>query len=383
MSELHNMKMENSEVPAEQIKNPELLEAIEKMQADGNPENINAMINKVVNAKFILPAMMKQIPQARTENGRTVMSNATQVQFRLLENNKNERFFGAFSDTDELFKWNGNEKATKVVTDFDSLAAMVMDPKANVLGFVINPFGKSVTFPKNMVNSIKQQRDYMRHEQNMLKGGEVKVGEPKEYPIDLMAALINHFSTEPNVNAAYLRLVEQVAIELDDGIEIATHVLLGAVVVPLERGVDLVVGGIRLQTESHPVAIVHDLLQTEITLEGIGRRGDAEVAIGIPGAVIGKGGQVACEVDEPCVVVDDGIEGDGLSEYEIDTQEAPQPVGLAHDESHGEIVGGGTAHGWQTWQGGEFGAHEVDEGLWQCGVVELSAQFGIGKVALQ
>ena len=209
MSELHNMKMENSEVPAEQIKNPELLEAIEKMQADGNPENINAMINKVVNAKFILPAMMKQIPQARTENGRTVMSNATQVQFRLLENNKKERFFGAFSDTDELFKWNGNEKATKVVTDFDSLAAMVMDPKANVLGFVINPFGKSVTFPKNMVNSIKQQRDYMRHEQNMLKGGEVKVGEPKEYPIDLMAALINHFSTEPNVNAAYLRLVEQ------------------------------------------------------------------------------------------------------------------------------------------------------------------------------
>ena len=209
MSELHNMKMENSEVPAEQIKNPELLEAIEKMQADGNPENINAMINKVVAAKFILPAMMKQIPQARTENGRTVMSNATQVQFRLLENNKKERFFGAFSDTDELFKWTGNEKATKVVTDFDSLAAMVMDPKANVLGFVINPFGKSVTFPKNMVNSIKQQRDYMRHEQNMLKGGEVKVGEPKEYPIDLMAALINHFSTEPNVNAAYLRLVEQ------------------------------------------------------------------------------------------------------------------------------------------------------------------------------
>ena len=180
-----------------------------------------------------------------------------------------------------------------------------------------------------------------------------------------------------------LRLVEQVAVELDDGIEIATHVLLGAVVVPLERGVDLVVGGIRLQTESHPVAVVHDLLQAEITLEGICRRGDVEVAIGIPGAVIGKGGQVACEVDEPCVVVDDGIEGDGLSEYEIDTQEAPQPVGLAHDEPHGEVVGGGTAHGWQTWQGGEFGAYEVDEGLWQCGVVELSAQFGIGKVTLQ
>ena len=83
--------MEGSKIPAEEIKNPELLEAIEAMQADGNPENINNMINKVVNAKFILPAMMKNIPQAKTQNGKTVMSNATQVQFRLLENNKKEQ----------------------------------------------------------------------------------------------------------------------------------------------------------------------------------------------------------------------------------------------------------------------------------------------------
>ena len=61
------------------------------------------------------------------------------------KNNRKERFFGAFTDTDEMFKWNGNENAAKIVTDFDSLAAMVMDPNANVLGFVINAFGKSVT----------------------------------------------------------------------------------------------------------------------------------------------------------------------------------------------------------------------------------------------
>ncbi len=209
MSELNNMKMENSKVPAEEIKNPELKAAIDAMQADGSPQNINNMISKVVEAKFILPAMMKNIPQAKTENGKTVMSNATQVQFRLLQNSNKENFFGAFTDVEEMYKWNGNEKAAKVVTDFSSLAAMVMDPNANVLGFVINAFGKSVTFPKNMVNQIKQQHDYMRQEQNMLKGGEVKVGEPDEYPIDMMAALINHFSTEPNVNAAYLRMVEQ------------------------------------------------------------------------------------------------------------------------------------------------------------------------------
>ena len=45
--------------------------------------------------------------------------------------------------------------------------------------------------------------------QTIEPGSPISLGEPKEYPIDLMAALINHFSTEPTVNAAYLRLIEQ------------------------------------------------------------------------------------------------------------------------------------------------------------------------------
>ena len=85
-----------------------------------------------------------------------------------------------------------------------------MDPKADICGFVINPFGKSVTFPKEMVISLKQQRDYVKmNKQKIEPGTKIQLGEPKEYPIDLMAALINHFSTEENVNAAYLRMMEQ------------------------------------------------------------------------------------------------------------------------------------------------------------------------------
>ena len=178
---MSEMKVEGSKIPAEDITNPELKEAIEAMQAEGSKQNIDNMINKVIEAKFILPARVTQIPSASTTNGRTVMNNQTQVQFRLLENTKKEKFFGVFTDIEELYRWKGNEEAQKVVTDFDSIAHMVMDPKSNVLGFVINPFGKSVTFPKNMVISIKQQRDYMRMENNTLKNGsQIKLGEPKD-----------------------------------------------------------------------------------------------------------------------------------------------------------------------------------------------------------
>ena len=208
---MSDLKVENSKVPAEKIKNPKLVETIEKMQADGSKENIDAMITEVVKARFILPANVKQIPNAHTQNGQTVMGQSTQVQFRLLENNQTkQKFFGVFTDIDEMNKWNGTVGSHKVVTDFDSLAGMVMDPKSNTEGFVINAFGKSVTFPKPMVISIKQQFDYMRREKNTIaNGAQVKVGEPEEYPIDLMAALINHLSTEPQVNAAFLRMIEQ------------------------------------------------------------------------------------------------------------------------------------------------------------------------------
>ena len=210
MSELKGAKMEGSKVPAEEIKNPNLVAAIEKMQDDNTTENINKMIDEVMKAKFILPAKVTPKTEAKTTNGQTVMQQSTQVQFRLLENGNKEKFFGVFTDTDELFKWKDTQNAQKVVTDFDSIAQMVMDPQADVKGFVINPFGKSVTFPKQMVHSFKQQKDYMKlKNQTIEPGSPISLGEPKEYPIDLMAALINHFSTEPTVNAAYLRLIEQ------------------------------------------------------------------------------------------------------------------------------------------------------------------------------
>ena len=210
MSNLSSGRMEKSQIPAEEIKNPQLLEAIERMQADGSKENVDAMINEIIKAKLILPAKITPTTQAKTENGRTVMQQANQVQFRLLKNGNGEMFFGVFSDVEEMYKWEDTKKASKVVTDFDSLASMVMDGKSNVGGFVVNAFGKSVTFPKQMVMTIKQQRDYLRMKNNTIESGtKIQLGEPDEYPIDLMAALINHFSTEETVNAAYLRMIKK------------------------------------------------------------------------------------------------------------------------------------------------------------------------------
>ena len=208
---INNAKMGPSKIPAEDIKNPELKEAIEIMQADpeNSQENINKVINLVCKSQFILPAKIVPTAQAMTKDNNTVMQQATQIQFKLLKNGNGEMFFGAFTDIEEMYKWQGTQEANKVVTNFDSIASMVMDKRNNVGGFVINAFGKSVTFPKPMVMSIKQQRDYLRLKNHTIQPGtKIQLIEPEEYPIDLMATLINHFSTEPTVNAAYLRFLK-------------------------------------------------------------------------------------------------------------------------------------------------------------------------------
>ena len=83
------------------------------MQDDNTTENINKMIDEVMKAKFILPAKVTPKTEAKTTNGQTVMQQSTQVQFRLLENGNKEKFFGVFTDTDELFKWKDTQKCTE------------------------------------------------------------------------------------------------------------------------------------------------------------------------------------------------------------------------------------------------------------------------------
>ena len=113
MSELKGAKMEGSKVPAEEIKNPNLVAAIEKMQDDNTTENINKMIDEVMKAKFILPAKVTPKTEAKTTNGQTVMQQSTQVQFRLLENGNKEKVFRCIYGHRGTFQVERHSKCTE------------------------------------------------------------------------------------------------------------------------------------------------------------------------------------------------------------------------------------------------------------------------------
>lgn len=199
------------------ITNPQLIEAIEKMQQDNNQENVNEMINCVMNAQFITPGnVSKPKNVARNNGGNTVMQQQMQIQFQLIENQNKEKFFPAFTDSAEKDKWQQSKGKQEVVMTFDSYVKVLSDPNCEVKGFVINPFGRSVAFPKPMVMSLNEQKKVKQqlsglNQQTISADEKVQLGdpEPDDYPIDMMASLINYLQERDDVNAAYLRMFKR------------------------------------------------------------------------------------------------------------------------------------------------------------------------------
>ncbi len=201
-----------------EIENPDLLSAIDRMQQDNSKENVDAMVSLVMQSKFITPAKV-QPPQnvAKSKNGKTIMQQQSQVQFQLIKNGDGDHYFPAFSDREELEKWDGaNGDFDFMLVTFEDYARMLSDPGSNVQGFVVNPFGKSVAFPKSMAINLMQQSGanpggFVKKEFG--KNEKLHFGEPDNYPVDMMAAVIGVLQERSDVNAAYLRLFKPESAE--------------------------------------------------------------------------------------------------------------------------------------------------------------------------
>ncbi len=199
------------------VDNSQLEKAIELMQADNCKENVDAMVHAAMKTKFITLAKV-HAPQnvAKSQGNKTVMQQQSQVQFQLIQNAEKEQYFPAFTSLDEMGKWKGhNPDATPIIMTFQDFAQVLANPQGP-LGFVINPFGKSVAFPRQMAINLFQQHQAKTtglHQKQFNPNEKLHFGEPDEYPIDMMAAIIGVLQERNDVNAAYLRLFKPESAE--------------------------------------------------------------------------------------------------------------------------------------------------------------------------
>jgi hypothetical protein len=193
------------------VTNPELVIAINAMHENNTRENQDCVIDEIMKAHFLSPAMILPEPEPSTGGGEVVLNEKTTINFSMIENTANQQFFLAFTDWEELGKWHKAEKQQTIVLSFDDLASMVLSEKSSSEGFVINPYGGNVTLSKAMIKALKEEKERRQKggvvEQVVSKDTDVQLGQPRVYPNEMVKAISDFLKKQGNVQAAYLQLM--------------------------------------------------------------------------------------------------------------------------------------------------------------------------------
>lgn len=166
------------------------------------------MFKAIYNAKYLMPMDTSKMNMEKTNgnSGECVIKENSIIQFPLITSSQDKSFYPFFTDWNEFRKYDKEQKFGGNIATFDDIKYFI--DKAD--GISINPFGVNITLSKEMVNvieSVAKGLPQKINEQVVEKDTKVMLGEPAEYPHEMIDAICKYLKTNKNINAAYLRLM--------------------------------------------------------------------------------------------------------------------------------------------------------------------------------
>lgn len=133
----------------DEVKNPELVQAMETLKEHFTPENQQKVTNYLVKAHFLTPVTTSE----HEINGeKKVMIVPTTI-----ENTNGQHYYLAFTEWRELYKWNGGKEGDQavVVSLADYVQLLDANTPFDMGGVVIDPYGSNLALPKEFVLEFK------------------------------------------------------------------------------------------------------------------------------------------------------------------------------------------------------------------------------------
>lgn len=180
------------------VTNPELVDSMNKFLNERSAENEGVLIEKITKAHYLAPIIL----QGEIENG--ILKAGSTISFKMLTNSLGETFFMAFTDWDELAKWS-TEKEETLISTYDDLKSMVLKDTENVKGFVINPYGQNIVITPELMQYFSQSKSEVVIE----KDTKILLGQPANYPHEMVNALSDFFKNHTEVEKAFLFLAHK------------------------------------------------------------------------------------------------------------------------------------------------------------------------------
>lgn len=142
---------------ADTVSNPMLSGALNLMIENSDVEYKKMFIQEVMRSEFLIPARVLGETQTN-ENGEVTVPEGTQVNFPLLANRADEKFYMAFTSRKEFEKWPPHANFKTMAFTYQDYFDIIMskDEEGNYnpgFGFVIDPFSYKIVFDRNkMIN---------------------------------------------------------------------------------------------------------------------------------------------------------------------------------------------------------------------------------------
>ncbi|WOO38419.1 enhanced serine sensitivity protein SseB [Anaerocolumna sp. AGMB13020] len=210
-------KPDLSEIPEinRPVMNPTLVRTandfIQKLiRKSASPELEEQLFHEIYQGKYLLAMDASKLRQEKTneETGECVIKEDSVMSFPLITNADNKHFYAFFTDWTELRKFDMENKYSGSIMQFEDMKHFIQQAD----GIVINPFGVNLNLTSNMLDEIeavvldKKQPNKME-EQVVKEDTKVLLGEPKDYPQEMVNAISEYLKTCKNVKAVYLKLL--------------------------------------------------------------------------------------------------------------------------------------------------------------------------------
>ncbi len=137
------------------FKNPMLCGTMELLKAEDTQENRKLFVDELSKAHLLAPVVISPVPQPDAQ-GRIKLTPESKVEFPMLPTKDGVPYFMAFTDYDELKKFDPSEKLQTMVFGLKDYAELLFRKNKEgqtspAAGFVINPLSNNVVVSKQMV----------------------------------------------------------------------------------------------------------------------------------------------------------------------------------------------------------------------------------------
>jgi len=184
------------------VTNVELVNIMNEFINEKTSQNEIELINQIQYAHFLTPMNF----EGEIEDN--IVKKDSTMSFKLLTNTSNESFYMAFTDWTELGKWSTSKEETLIIK-YDDLKTMVLNDINNIKGFVINPFNQNIIITSELIDYFTNRKS----EVTIKEKTKVMLGEPANYPQEMVNELTRFFKQYKEIESAYLLLAHYESIE--------------------------------------------------------------------------------------------------------------------------------------------------------------------------